>query len=373
MTDITDRTPWGGKTRVKYRVKKLGAPLIQFPTKVFRDPVFEMHFPVLAGSTQQVDVETGEKALGEEVPLLENAYTIRLKGIRIGTVVGKYDEVKRKTERNGSTLNVQSSQNTCFFRDESRINPEKDFEVAWVVLDFPVEPDDLQVAVDLKLGDDVPKDTREMAESMRPYLQRAMEVFFLEGKGKDRVDIIKYALATVKNKELPKKDIKVNLTPKSFRMAVFSADYDERGILSLFIHTVGGKDSGETRNLQALWLGQWTNNKTTPIPDSHTASLIFHPELIFDQVVAPSLMKDVDNDWKLTRLSDDNGGGIRFQAARQKPFKTDGFRVPYAKDKTWFDKIFGPLQSNVKRELDISAWNQDLSVCTRSYVQCCQC
>lgn len=357
-TDMTMFLPWG-KSRIKYRLKKLGAPLVQFPAKLFREPVFNLHIPILAGSTQQMDLDTGETPLGPETPLLENAFTIILKSINIGTVVGRYDDVKGKKERNAKTLDIQGSRNKCVFKDKSGAGSQEDFEVAWVVFDFPVDPQELQVAIDLHLGEDASKDAQQMAQSMRTCLQTAMEGYFKGGEGIDRLDIIQYALATVKDKRPPKESVSLNLTPKSFRMAAFSASYATRGVLSLFIETANGTDSGEINNLQALWLGQWTKHEISPLPDSHTASIIFHPGLVYHRLFAPFLLKNSTENWKLTPLPEQKGGGIAFQAAYQQKLKSEVVLIPMKIPPSFWDFLPG---GNITLELEMSEVDEDISV-----------
>lgn len=59
-----------------------------------------------------------------------------------------------------------------------------------------------------------------------------------------RFNRIRHALATIKNKTLPRQaGVQIDLTPRKFRMATCTGTFLEQPILSLIFHVVDGQDS----------------------------------------------------------------------------------------------------------------------------------
>lgn len=85
-------------------------------------------------------------------------------------------------------------------------------------------------------------------------------------------------------------------------------------ILSLFIHVVDGVDEGEINDLQMRWAGIWLNAKVAPIPSTHTASILIHPQLIYKNLLSNSLVQEGNKGWVFEPLIGNKGGGIAVEA-----------------------------------------------------------
>lgn len=316
METYVEEEDWfSGKTStVKYHLE-LSTPLIRF-IKDAIEPAVNLYLPVVSGFAEKVDSDTKQPlSPPQRVSLPSNSYEICLAGIKLGTVTGRYEDIKNKTERTAKTLSVK---NVCEFKDADIDR----FEVSWVVLDFPLKGN-MNVSVEVKPD---AKD-KAAAEKKLKRVKDAAQIFF-EGSD-DHIDLIRHSLATVKNKRpQAQTGVTVDLTPKSFQMATYGGTYAKDSILSIFIHVAGGKNSGEKNNLQKSWEGQWVLEKIAPIPADHTASILINPELVFDLVLGPQLLKgNAGGKWKLKHASPRHGGGIAIQANWDGNFKHETFEV----------------------------------------------
>ncbi|KAL6922480.1 hypothetical protein ACHAPO_011177 [Fusarium lateritium] len=287
----------------------LDAPLIRFHSGEGGEPSVELTMPVMSGWRQQEDMQTGKpKGVQSEMPT--NAFNIKLSGIRLGTVVGKYEEIKNTANQDATKLSIVNSKETCVFRQNLSKPTTDDFEVAWVVLDLATEGEKYTVTGEITLSPNDPN--YKKAKGLLNNVVGSAKDYFENG---DKIDVLRYALATVKNKPQFDGAISVDLTPVSFRLATFSASYTAQRALSLLIHTQSGRDAGEKADLQTKWKGQWVDNGIAPIPDGHTASLMFNPELTFKTMIEPGLERskawDVDDE----RLKD-REGGLAFNARK---------------------------------------------------------
>lgn len=291
------------------RTLELDAPLIRFAGGSTMEPALELIMPVLRGSRHVLPKPTDDPEDLKVTKMPENAFVIKLSGLRLGTVVGKYEEVKNTTSKD---LQVVSSKQPCVFRQDLSKPTADDFEVAWVVLDIPAQGQNIDVSAEVTLS---PNDANyKRASRMCDNVERSAKNYFK--KGSEKIDLIRYALATIKNKPQFDGPISVDLTPVSFKLATFAANYTPKRVLSLFIHTINGQDAGEKANLQQRWQGQWVDNNIAPIPTGYTASILFNPELTFKSMIEPGLERNKKWDVDDERLKDKTGG-IAFNARKQ--------------------------------------------------------
>ncbi|KAJ5089004.1 hypothetical protein N7532_007688 [Penicillium argentinense] len=305
------------------------APIIQFVSNA-QIPAADLVIPVASGTYERSDKP------GKLRQLHTNAYQIRIKGIPIGTVTGTYKDVKGN-QRAGNPLDVEQGDKECLFRNSAPDRAEDDFEVSWVVLNFPLQQQGLVVKAEIVPGYTTDPTIQKSLNKHLKHIQTASETWFegTQENGRHSFNLIRHALATIKNKALPKQEgISLDLTPSKFSMATCSGSFIEDPILSLFIHVVGGKDQGETKDLQSAWQGQWMTakpDKIAPIPNDYTASVLFHPKIIVENVLLPSMMEKDQDDWKLEPLSGYGGGGIAVNATWKKIFDLDWFWIPYGR------------------------------------------
>jgi hypothetical protein len=303
------------------RTLNVGAPMIRFAGGAVSEPAAELLMPISGGSRQKEDAK-GQR-YGPKTAMPENAFTIRLSGIRLGTVSGKYQEIKNSTDPP-----IKNSKEGCLFRSDLSKPTVDDYEVAWVVLDFPMAGSDFNVNVDVTLK---PSHVEyEKANTMVNSILGSVSDYFK--KPQTKINALDYALATVKNTPQYNGGMTVDLTPVQFRMATFAASYHQERSISLFIQTISGRDSGEKNDLQVKWMGQWTGLRTeensSPVPAGYSSSLLFNHDLVYNAMIRPGLEKN--NDWTLDEKQDaTQSGGIGFIAHRQKAWWTSGFSYDY--------------------------------------------
>lgn len=332
---------------------ELGAPKIQFITSAGL-PTVNLILPVRQG-TSKLSWKT------RSFKFLKDTYQITLKDIPIGTIKGKYQEIKAK-DRDGKLPQPVKGDRECRFENSMSDQAGEDGEVAWVVLDFPLEGKGIVATGEMASGCTLDKGNKKMMDGLEGICEAA-KVFFTgtrETKFRSTFNVLRHALATIKNKQVPKREVSLDLTPIKFCMASFHSSASEQSILSLFIHVAGGKDSGETRDLQGKWGGLWLNAKSegiSPIPSSHTASILIHPQLIYDNVLLPSLRKKDSTEWEHEQLTDYEGGGIALHATWKETLK-----IP----KTEFQKEYQMRGHDKKIDFrattTIDPWALDLKV-----------
>ena len=294
----------------------LGPPMIRFSGRATTGPAVELLMPVLSGSMQKVN--RAGQTYGNKAELIENAYLIRLSGIPLGTVKGKYGTIRHTNPSTPNQLSILNAGSTCVFRND-RSNPTvDDFEVAWIVLDFLTGDIRNKINLDLELLLPIANtDEYEQAAALKTELEAGMKAYFVAPTTK--IDVIEYALATVKNKPSSNERTTTDLTPVSFQLATFHSDYQAEPILSLFIHTVSGTDSGRRNDLQTGWQNQWIDHNTSPIPLGYTASILINPNVVFHNMLKPGMEKG--GEWKVDdRRLTDKTGGVAISAKKQNPW-----------------------------------------------------
>ncbi|KAJ5279657.1 hypothetical protein N7478_005029 [Penicillium angulare] len=326
----------GGQEKQRTRIYdlELGAPRIEFSGEA-KLPAVHLKFPLKTGSYCRSD-NLNKKSLPE------NGYVFTIRNISLGTVTGMYEEVKNKDD-----LDIKGD---CVFKKRPENSGEDDYEVSWVVMDFKLSDKSLLVQVEKNYGDN-PTPKRERAINRKfPRAKEFAEAFFLgtsDGDFQNRFRVIRHALATVKNKDLPRQSgVTVDLTPKSFRLATCASTSILKGsVLSLFIHVVDGKDNGEKRDLQTRWRGQWVNAspKIPPIPAPYTASILIHPTLLFEKAIKNSVLTNAgEQGWQINQLTGVAGGGIAFQAVWPRTIAQETFYIKLPReDAEWREAIAG--------------------------------
>lgn len=346
--DSEDGKPKPQRTRT-YDLQ-LGAPHIQFSGETVI-PAVNLVIPVQSGTFVRSDRP-------KPVSLPSNSYEFIVRDIPLGTVTGTYEEVKGQKS--------PKIEGDCVFKNKPRGRAGKnDFEVSWVVLKLDLEYATLRSEVKRIYGDDCKPKHKRRVDKRFSRVKELCEAFFsgdTEDNFQSRFNVIRHALATVKNKPPPKQDeVTLDLTPKSFQFATCSSNSIlKEPTLSLFIHVVDGKNSGEKNDLQAAWRGLWVNAKpkVPPIPATHTASILIHPTLLFDKAIKNSMVTNASSEeWKVTRKTGLEGGGIAFEAAWQKPFAQETFyiRLP-REDWEWVERLSGAPH------LEVEGWSKDLKV-----------
>lgn len=343
----------GGREKRRTRIYdvELGAPRVEFSGEATL-PAVHLKFPLKTGSYCRSD------DLEEKSHLPENGYVFTIRNIPLGTVTGTYEEVK-----NRDNLDIKGD---CVFKKRPENTKEDDYEVSWVVMDFKLSGKDLNVQVEKSYGDDPTPKRKNAIKRKFSRAKEFAEAFFLgtsEGDFQSRFRVIRHALATVKNKDLPRQSgVTVDLTPKSFRLATCASNSIVKGsILSLFIHVVDGKDAGEKRDLQTRWRGQWVSvsPKIPPIPAPYTASILIHPALLFEKVIKNSVLTNTgEQGWQINRLTGVAGGGIAFHATWPRTIAQETFYIELPKeDPEWLEKFGGAPY------LEVEGWGKDLTVC----------
>lgn len=330
-------------------VLELGTPKIQFVSDT-ATPTVNLILPVRKGRSK-----LSTKLNAFEFP--EDTYQISLKNIPIGMVKGDYYEMKANN-RSGSLPPPIEGHKECRFESKLPDNTGGDFEVSWVVLAFSLKEGDLQVAIEMAPGKELDH-TRDSDEKLkrrinagREGVENAAKVFFVGTYATDfqsKFNVLRHALATIKNKQPPQQAaVHQNLTPRKFRMAVLRGS-TVKPILSLFIHVVDGVDAGENNDLHVKWGGIWLNAKLAPIPSTHSASILIHPELIYKNLLSDSLVQKANKGWAFEPLIGKKGGGITVEAK---------FKETLSVPKIHIERF--PSEGNITSST-VDPWSQDLS------------
>ncbi|RGP73941.1 hypothetical protein FSPOR_1635 [Fusarium sporotrichioides] len=349
--DDNESDDGGGKPRRSRSYDlQLGAPHIRFSEETVR-PAVDLVIPVQSGTFLRSDRP-------KPVSLPNNSYEFVVRDIPLGTVTGTYEEVKGQ-----KSPNIEGD---CVFKNKPQSGAgDENFEVSWVVLKLDVEHATLKSEVKRVYGDNCNPKQKKRIDKRFPRVKELCEAFFsgdVDDNFQSRFNVIRHALATVKNKSPPRQNgVTLDLTPTSFRFATCSSNSIlKEPALSLFIHVADGKDSGEKNDLQAMWQGIWMNAtpKIPPIPATHTASILIHPELLFNKAIKDSMVTNVSADaWKVTRKTGLEGGGMAFEAAWQKPFAQDTFYIKLPReDWEWVENIRGAPH------LEVEGWSKDLTL-----------
>ena len=337
-----------GDTKYSFRTLELGPPRIEFEGQAVMEPAVHLVLPVEGIYYQRSDQKKSK--LGEKRKQLDisNPYDVRLSGIKLGSVKGKYETVmKPKSQGKVASVDtlpvpIESSKKTVVFREDGTKPTQDSYEVAWVVLDFPMDGAALNVDMvsNVKPGEPL----HDQAFTMKNNVLGAVKSYFKDGPA--RIDVLEYALATIKNTPQFNGAITVDLTPVSFRFATYASSY-QTSILSLFIHTLSGTDAGEKNDLQVKWMASWTNNKISPIPAGYTASLLISPGLALNTMLKAGLEKG--GDFKVDAIKDNKEGGLSFSARYQRSWSVP--HNEYAYQAGVYECI-----------MEIWPWNKDLKV-----------
>jgi hypothetical protein len=308
-------------------VMKFGAPKIQFASGT-ASPTVNLILPVRQGSSK-----LSTKPSAFEFP--EDTYQISLKNIPLGMVKGDYYEIQANN-RSGSLPPPIEGDKECRFESKLPDNARDDFEVSWVVLAFSLKEGDLQVAAEMAPGHELDstrapnEKAKRRINAGREGVETAAKVFFVGTRATDfqsTFNVLRHALATIKDKQHSQQGpVHPNLTPRKFRMAVLQGS-TVKPILSLFIHVVDGVDEGEINDLQTRWAGIWLNAKVAPIPSTHTASILIHPQLIYKNLLSNSLVQEANKGWVFEPLIGKKGGGIAVEAKFTETLSVPRIRV----------------------------------------------
>ncbi|KAG9251649.1 uncharacterized protein F5Z01DRAFT_692057 [Emericellopsis atlantica] len=339
-----------GMYRYSWRTMELGPPRVEFGGTT--EPSVNLVLPVENIYYQKSNKEKtkiGERKKQLDVP---NPFDVRLSGIRLGSVVGKYDAIMQPKQEgkvaNADTLSVPvlSSQKTVVFREDNTKPTDKDFENAWVVLDFPMGETALKVDVSCnvqKKSDD--DEVYELAYAQTNIFRGVANSYFKDGS--DKIDILEYAMATIKNIPEYNGAVTADLTPVSFRFATFKTDLQEGAALSLFIQTLSGSNSGTQMDLQGRWIGSWTKHGISPLPAGYTASILINPHLAYEAMLKPGLEKN--GEFTVESIMANKEGGISFSARYQQTWSVGTTYYDYKgkvyECRLWIDGWYADLKN----------------------------
>ncbi|KAL8758637.1 MAG: hypothetical protein Q9184_003864 [Pyrenodesmia sp. 2 TL-2023] len=329
------------ETETIKRTMNLGAPRIKFAGGAISEPAVELLMPIKDGYREKFD-EKGAM-IGTRFSMPDDAFVVHFPSIRLGTVTGKYEEVKQAKDKTGANPTIRSGTSPCVFRSDYSKPTKDDFEVAWVVLNIPVDGTALNASVRVLLPESHPQ--YSTAKGTRNAVEASVKDFFA-APGASKIDVIEYALATVKNKPQTNGSASVDLTPVRFHMASWGSSYNQKKSLSLFIETRSGSPSGKMTDLQAKWNSLWIDNNISPIPVGYSASMLINHDLAFKAMIRPGVEKN--GEWKVDeeRLTDKKGG-VAFSMKYQ-PMWCVGRKSIY-------------YSGNVREcALEIPGWHKDL-------------
>ncbi|MCJ1352729.1 MAG: hypothetical protein MMC33_002713 [Icmadophila ericetorum] len=311
---------------------KFEAPLIQFHGASAREPSCELIMPITEGFFTETP-EGQEPAPGaERYPIADspNSQRVRIMGIPLGTVTGKYQDIKDQSAGGQTRPKIKSAENPVVF-DRPSTEAEGRGQVAYVVLDLPLG-DGLQIAVE-------PNNKTEDASEDARALEGPLKNFFSDPT---KIDVIEYALVRVNNDQPAGSN---DLVPDCFQMATFASHDFPDSVLSLFIKVRGSNDSGQLNNLQQKWAGQWTLDRINacPIPKGYTASIIMNPNLVYEKLLKTGMQGAYNCSDK--RLGD-RQDGISWTAAPKKKWVVGWFSHRYR-------------QNNDDSVLEVDGWEKD--------------
>lgn len=323
------------KTRkwlVRHYSVKFEAPLIQFHGATAREPSCELIMPITEGFFTETPEGQEPAPDAEKYPIADspNSQRIRIGGIPLGTVTGKYEDIKAQSAAGETRPQIKSAGNPVVF-DRPSTEAEGRGQVAYVVLDLPLG-DGLQVSVE---ATNKTEDTSEDART----LEGPLRSFFSDPT---RIDVVEYALARVNNDQPEGPN---DLVPDCFQMATFASHDFPNSVLSLFIKVRGSVEAGQRNDLQQKWAGQWTSKRINacPIPKGYTASILMNPNLVYGELLKTG-MKDEYN-CSATRLAD-RQDGISWTASPKAKWCV-----------AWFSQ--GYRQNNDDSELTVYGWEKD--------------
>ncbi|KAF7790743.1 hypothetical protein EIP86_001700 [Pleurotus ostreatoroseus] len=231
---------------------ELGPPRIKFVGEGIH-PSCELFIPVNGGqtktSTQNLDIYAG-------------AYEIRLMSLLMATMSGSTGEL---TESGKPFIFPPQGSDTAAVTIDLRASSDSEFAVR---LDQVSQDESIQnKQVNAHLGD----------------LEKKTRAYFVDP---ENVTSIQYKLASVDSTPPPANYI--TLHPKSFRFAAYRSETYPTTVLSLFIQT-SETPTGTQADLQQNWTGQWVHDyNVSPIPDTHSASIIFNSTMMHNTVISPA-------------------------------------------------------------------------------------
>ncbi|GLB23617.1 hypothetical protein AtubIFM61612_004212 [Aspergillus tubingensis] len=278
-------------------------------------PAVDLVLPVIEGSSER------SNRPGRTYQFPNNAYNIHLhRESNWAQATGTYEEVMARA-RAGEELHIQPGEHDCVFQNSAPDRTDGDFEVAWVVLAFSLGGREFDVKAQM------------VAEGSEKQQFNA------------RFNRIRHALATIKNKTLPRQaGVQIDLTPRKFRMATCTGTFLEQPILSLIFHVVDGQDS----------------DSIPPIPAGHTASILIHQDILYRKILEPSILKGNNKDWKLEGLTGYEGGGVGFSRRVAKALRQVTFDIPCG-------RAVETALNTRQAHLEVTGWNEDLKICSSYY------
>lgn len=229
----------------------LGVPTIKFNGSG-NQPSCELTIPINGGEAVSPS-QTSQ--------IYASTYEIGLTGLDLATM-------------SGSTGEITSS-------DKPFVFPPSGSDTAAVIVDMRPSPDS---SFNVQLNRGGGASTNAQVEAHLSDIESKLRAWFTNP---DNVSSIQYQLASIN--PTPPPEGYVTLHPKSFRFAAYRSEKYPTTILSLFIQT-SDTSNGTQTDLQQNWSGLWVHDyDVPPVPDTHTASVIFNNAMMHSDVVLPAL------------------------------------------------------------------------------------
>ena len=254
----------------------IGPPLIQFQkTPTF--PTCSLKTAITSGSIWSSDLDDPDTVLDEQ-KLDADTFWITISNISL-------------TALDGDANNVGGGDNTVTF--PSNVDSDR-----YIVVDIPTSSEQLYFSVDY------PSDYTPPYAMRTENLLTALRYFF-----KTNINRIAYTLAQINNYK-PVNGV-VDLVPQAFRFVTYDVDDSDLSFLTLLIQTRSGSGPGNTKDVQAQWVNNWSNIAgVAPVPKNQSASIIINDAFFFKVFIKPGLSQAISVK-EIPVLSTDSVGGIR--------------------------------------------------------------
>ncbi|PSS18882.1 hypothetical protein PHLCEN_2v3197 [Hermanssonia centrifuga] len=271
---------------------KLGPPLIQFQsTSSF--PACSLKSQIVSGSIWSSEINDPETKEKEE-QLDPNTYWITISSIHLSALDGNADY-------------VGGGDNTITF-------PPNDESDRYIVVDIPLTGEnELAVSVDYPDGYEPPYAMK------REALVTALKLFF-----KKETNAFAYTLASINNHKPSSGTL--DLVPQAFRFVTYKVS-DELSFLSLLVQTKGSSSPGDTKDVQAKWVMNWTNSACVPpVPSNQSASIIINNSFFLQSFVKSALYSQATSMTDITITGDVGGIGLQCKWPGQTREKKDYYK-----------------------------------------------
>ena len=252
----------------------LGPPLIQFQ-KNSSFPTCSLETIIVSGSIWESELDDPDTKENEQ-ELAIDTYTITISNINLAAL-------------DGDANHVGGGDDTITF-------PANDESDCFIVIDIPTSGEQLYFSVNY------PDDFVPPYAMRRESLVTALQYYF-----KKNIDSLAYTLAQINNHKPTSGTL--DLVPQAFRFVTYDVD-DSLSFLTILVQTKGSSSPGNTKDVQAEWISNWsTTAKVPPVPSDQSASIIINNSFFLQSFIKPGL-SEATSVAEITIPSSNATGGI---------------------------------------------------------------